>query len=81
MVSSISWFAVWKGEFVSSKTPDRITAHKNLVSERVARNFSSPDLRVHIGGDAAYVLLFDPLIQSLTSLSTATYIASSALLA
>ena len=26
-----------------------------LVSERAARTFSSPDLRVHLGGDAAYV--------------------------
>lgn len=50
-----------------SYTFDRIPAHKISVSERVARTFSSPDLRVHIGGDAAYVFVLYP-VGSITNL-------------
>lgn len=46
---------------------NRITDHKIPVSERVARTFSSPDLRVHLGGDAAYVFVLCP-VGSITNL-------------
>lgn len=48
--SPMSWFSVWRGT-KSSPLIDHDT--DQTVSERVARHFSSPDLRVHLGGDAA----------------------------
>ena len=47
--STVSWFTVWK-----SKVDSDLTMSTNaVVSERVARSFSSPDNRVHLTGDAA----------------------------
>ena len=60
--SPLSWFAVWNGWLLCSIHPSlsatpsaKVQNHKltSLVSERVARSFSSPDLRIHLGGDAA----------------------------
>lgn len=51
----LSWFAIWKGMQYSlpciGDLPDWFVPF--LVSERVARKFSSEDLRVHLAGDAA----------------------------
>ena len=56
--SPLSWFAVWNGWSLCSihlSISAKVQTHKltSLVSERVARSFSSPDLRIHLGGDAA----------------------------
>ena len=57
--SALAWFAVWKSKssFPFSHHPysQNILILTFPVSERVARFFSSPDLRVHLGGDAAQV--------------------------
>ena len=50
----LSWFAVWKGRDIPCLVLENsLTGVAILVSERVARRFSSEDLRVHLAGDAA----------------------------
>lgn len=63
----MSWFAVWRGAYIlysltlvclrlprlSTLCSEWLIPELILVNERVARYFSTPDQRVHIGGDAA----------------------------
>ena len=56
--SPLSWFAVWNDWSLCSihlSLSAKVQNHKLTppVSERVARSYSSPDLRIHLGGDAA----------------------------
>lgn len=46
-----------------------LIVHLVPVSERVARSYSSPDLRVHLVGDAAYVS-FDDATSGIPSTSS-----------
>lgn len=56
----LSWFAVWKSKCQPLSFADTQIVVPNIlpVSERVARSFSSPDQRVHLVGDAAYVISY-----------------------
>lgn len=52
--SQLPWAGLRCGKV---RLPDLLQSWANVglpVSERVARSFSSPDLRVHIGGDASW---------------------------
>ncbi len=54
----LSWFAVWRSmSFLPATYLHSRHANSRLffrsVNERVARTFSTPDMRVHLAGDAA----------------------------
>lgn len=49
----LSWFAIWKSNKCLFHPQCGEVLIFSIVSERVARSFSSDDLRVHLVGDAA----------------------------